>query len=234
MEFKIKKEIFDSFGGLVIGMILAKEVNNKGELAEINELLRGAEKKVRDAFSQFESPNQHPHIMPWRKAYKKFGSDPHQYRCSSEALIRQVLKGDQIRHINKLVDLYNYISLKYILTVGGEDLEKIKGDLILDFARGDETFIRLGGTENEPPLAGEVVYKDDESVICRRWNWREADKTKLTEETKNAIMVIESLPLIKRETVKTATKELANLIGKYCGGEVSFEILDNQRQSARL
>lgn len=185
MKFLIKKEIFNSFPDLIIGTVLAKGVDNKGEFQEINNLLREAEDKIKYEFSKFESPSRHPNIVVWRKAYKKFGADPHDYRCSIEALVRRVLKGEKIRHINKLVDLYNYISLKYIVPVGGEDLDKIKGNLILDFAKGNEPFVRLGGTENEPPLPGEVIYKDDGGVICRRWNWREAERTKLTEETKN-------------------------------------------------
>jgi DNA/RNA-binding domain of Phe-tRNA-synthetase-like protein len=204
MKFRIKKEIFNNFAGLIVGVILAKNINNKGESQEINELLQNAENKAIKEFSKLESPGKHSHILPWREAYKKFGSDPHKYHCSSEALVRQVLKGRKIRHINKLVDLYNYISLKYVLTVGGEDLDKIKGDLILNFAKGDELFVRLGGIENEPPLPGEVVYKDEEGIICRRWNWREADRTKLTKETKNAIIIIEGLPPIAMGTVEAS------------------------------
>lgn len=98
----------------------------------------------------------------------------------------------------------------------------------MDFAKGNEPFIRLGGTENEPPLPGEVVYKDEEGVVCRRWNWREAERTKLTEETKNAIIVIEGLPPISREIIESAIKELANLIKKYCGGETSTQILNQE------
>lgn len=234
MKFIIKKEIFNSFPDLIIGSVLAKGVDNKGELAEIDKLLRDTENKVVNEFAQFESPSQHPNIMPWRQAYKKFGSDPHDYRCSSEALVRQVLKGNRIRHINKLVDLYNYISLKYVLPAGGEDLDKIKGDLILDFAKGDEPFIKLDGVENEPPSVGEVVYKDEEGAVCRRWNWREAERTKLTEETKNAAIVIEGLPPISTEIVESATKELADLIQKYCGGEVSYQILNRENPEIEI
>ena len=226
MKFKINNKIFEKFFGLNIGVVFTKDTNNKGESQEINDLLREAESKVISKFSQFESPSLHPNIIPWRKAYKKFGSDPHHYHCSSEALVRRILKGNKIRHINKLVDLYNYISLKYVLPLGGEDLDKIKGDLILDYAKGDEQFIRLGGIENEPPLAGEVVYKDEEGVVCRRWNWREAERTKLTEETKDAVIVIEGLSPISRKIVESATQELTNLIKKYCNGKVSWQILN--------
>ncbi|MFH0791721.1 MAG: phenylalanine--tRNA ligase beta subunit-related protein [bacterium] len=230
MKFIIQKEIFENFDGLTVGFIIAKNIDNRGQSPEINGLLRSVEKKVTEEFSGFASPSEHPNIIPWRQAYKKFGSDPHDFRCSSEALVRQVLKGNEIRHINKLVDIYNYISLKYVVTVGGEDIEKTKGDIVLGFALGDEPFTRLGGEENEPPSAGEVIYKDELGVLCRRWNWWEADRTKLTEETKNAIIVIEGLPPMGNETISPALSEMAELFKKLCFCEVSIHILNKDNQ----
>ncbi|MDD5750383.1 MAG: phenylalanine--tRNA ligase beta subunit-related protein [Candidatus Pacebacteria bacterium] len=226
MELKIQKEIFETFPDFIAGVVLVKGCDNQGASIQIAELLRKAEKDQVEKFARLESFSQHPQISAWRSAYRRFGSDPHQYRCSAEAIIRRVLKGDQLPDINKLVDLYNYISLKYVLPVGGEDTEKIKGDLFLGFADGTEQFIRLGGTENEPPQKGEVVYKDDIGVACRRWNWREADRTKLTEQTRNAIIVVEALSPVDKETVTAASKELAELIQKYCACETSFYLLD--------
>lgn len=231
MEFKIQKEIFDIFPDFIAGVILLKSIDNSGEIPEIVQLLRDAEKEQIAKLSGLENFSLHPQLNSWRMAYRKFGADPHQYRCSAEALVRRVLKGDQLRHINKLVDLYNYISLRYVLPVGGEDTDNITGDLTLAFSDGTEPFVRLGGTENEPPQNGEVVYKDNEGVACRKWNWREADRTKLTEETKNAIIVIEALSPAIYEDVETATKDLADLIQKYCGGEVNFYILKKDKQS---
>jgi len=234
MKFIIKKEIFNRFDDILTGVIIAKNIDNHGESIEISQLLREIEEKTKQDCSQLESTTKHPNIIPWRAAYKNFGTDPHEYRCSSEALLKRVLKGNEIWKINKLVDLYNYISLKYITPVGGEDLDKTKGDVYLDFAKGDEQFIRLGGTENEPPLVGEVVYKDELGVLCRRWNWREADRTKLTEETKNAILVIEGLSPVDRDKLELAAQELKDLIEKFCDGEVSYRILDKDQNEIQF
>lgn len=234
MKFRIQKEIFDNFDGLTVGFIVAKNIENTGDSPEISGMLRSIENNVKNEFSGLDSPSSHPNIIPWRQAYKKFGSDPHDYRCSSEALVRQVLKGNEIRHINKLVDLYNYISLKHIVTVGGEDLNKVQGDIILGYASGAELFTRLGGEENEPPLAGEVVYKDDLEVLCRRWNWREADRTKIGEETKNVIIVIEGLLPVTGETVQLAIKEMTDLVRQYCGGEINWGLLTKDKQETDI
>lgn len=225
MELIIHPQIFQSYPDLSLGVIFVKDINNQGDDAGINKLLREAENNIPQKFANLEAPSKHLKILAWRKAYKKFGSDPHEYRSSIEALVRRVLKGGKIQHINKLVDLYNYISLKYLVPVGGEDVDTIKGDVLLNFANGDERFIRLGGTENEPPKAGEVIYKDDIGVLCRRWNWREAERTKLTEKTTSAILVIEGLAPTSKESITTAIKDLADLIQKYCDGEINCKII---------
>lgn len=225
MRLHVQKEIFDVFDRPVVGVIDCRGVDNRVDFVEIQNLLRDAEAEIRRVFSRFESHGRHPHIAAWRTAYKKFGSDPHQHRCSAESLVRRVLKGDSIPHINKLVDLYNYISLKYVIPVGGEDTDAIRGTLRLAFADGTEQFIRLNGTENEPPEKGEVVYKDDEGVLCRRWNWREADRTKLTPDTTNAIIVLDALVPVERAHMERATRELADLIRQFCGGEQDSLIL---------
>ncbi len=87
---------------------------------------------------------------------------------------------------------------------------------------GSEEYTPLGEKERDPPLPGEVIYRDDVGVICRRWNWREGDRTKITKDTKNAIVVIESVASIP---IKNAVEELEELIKKYCGGETSISYL---------
>ncbi len=224
MNFVIQKEIKDTFKPC-IGVIYATGVDNKKEIPEIEGLFKEASVSLKQAFIGLENPGQHPTIAAWRDAFKKFGTDPKRYRSSVEALARRVLKDESLPRINTLVDLYNYISVKYALPVGGENTDAIQGDLQLAFADGTEEFIVLNGTENDPPERGEVVYKDDRGVICRMWNWREADRTKLTQETKNAVIVIDAIPSTEKAQVEQATQELAELIKKYSGGEVSFEVL---------
>ena len=215
MNFIVSNQLFEKYPEAHIGIVVARNIDNHGEDQEISQLLRQIENKIKNELS-LESLAQNPFIQNWRKAYKLFGSDD---RCSSEALIRVVLKGNQIRHINKLVDVYNYISLKYKTPVGGEDVNKIKGDVDLKFADGNEKFIILGGNEAESPKEGEVIYIDEKEVICRKWNWRESDNTKLTDNTKNAFLVIDALPPLTEDIVKNAVEDFANFVNKFCGAQ---------------
>lgn len=234
MKFKINYKIFEKFQGLNIGIVIAKDIDNTGNVKEIQNKIREQEKEIRAKYNT-EILSQNPRIDIWRKAYSAFGAKPKENKSSVENLYRLVLKGINLKQINKLVDIYNFISLKHMIPVGGEDIDKIKGDIILTFAEPNETpVLLLGDKEPRPPREGEVIYKDDVSTICRRWNWREADRTKLTEKTKNCILVIEGLSPVKKKEIESATKELKELVKKFCGGDVSYEILDENKLEVNI
>lgn len=234
MNLMITDTIFEDFPELVLGVVILHNIGNSQNRVEITELLRQAEAALPGKFGN-TPVIEHPYIATWREAYRKFGAKPKDYPSSVENLTRRVLNGATIGHINNLVSLYNMISLRYTLPVGGEDLDKIAGNVRLTRAGNDEPAVfLLGEKEARPPRVGEIIYKDEVGAICRRWNWKEADRTKLTSQTQNAFLVIESLPPVPRETVETAIHELANLVEQYCGGTVSTAFLDQDNREIKL
>src|SRR6185503_13368083 len=112
-------------------------ISNSGERAEIISGLRQEEAKTVERFAGV-SVSEHPQILPWREAYRKFGAKPKDYPSSVENLTRRVLNGATMGYINNLVSLYNTVSLRHILPVGGEDLDKIVGNIQLTRAGNDE------------------------------------------------------------------------------------------------
>lgn len=234
MKLKIDPKIFERYPDVLLGVVTLRGVDNHGQVDVISQLLRDAEKEALQKTGDIPVA-EHPNVIPWREAYRKFGAKPKDYPSSIENLIRRIAKGEQVRHINKLVDIYNIISLRYLLPVGGEDTDKVKGDVLLTFAGSDEKAVfLLGEKEARPPYPDEVIYKDDEGAICRRWNWKEAGRTKLTEETTNSFMVLEALPPVKREELEKAVAELADLIKDYCNGEIVTTILDKTNSETEI
>lgn len=233
MKLKIDTKIFEKFPELKIGIVTARGIDNLGLSDEIMQLIREKEKEIRANYGT-ETLSQNPKINSWREAYSSFGAKPKKYKSSVESLYRMVLKGLDLRHINKIVDLYNYISLKRMIPAGGDDLVKVDGDIILKFAVGNEPFTALNSTEEETAKEGEVIYADSKEVLCRRWNWRECDKTKMTEETKDVILVIEALPPVTREELEEIEEDLSRLITEYCGGEIRTAILDEAKREIQI
>lgn len=231
MQISIDPTIFSKWPAALLGLVQVSGARNQQSSTDMIQELAQIESVVRGYFPTSESIGQHPKIQAWRQAYRLFGSDPHKYRCSSEALARQILRGNTVWGINPLVDCYNYISLKYTIPVGGEDRAAIVDDVQLKLAEGTEQFIRLGGSEVEPPDAGEVIYADAQGVLCRRWNWREADRTKLTAQTTNAILVIEALPPCTLSELESATNELAELVQRWTQASTVTHILSATQPS---
>ena len=225
MKLEVNTQIFKMFIGLNLGVIIAKQIDNTGSADEIIELIREREKEIRENYNT-ETLSQEPKIESWRKAYSAFGAKPKKYKSSVESLYRMILKGVDLRPINKIVDIYNYISVKHMVPAGGDDAAKVDGDIVLRFAGGDERFTALNSDETETAKEGEVIYSDDKEVLCRRWNWRECDKTKMTEETRDVVLVVEGLPPVTREELNAALDDLSQMIDEYCGGEIRIAVLD--------
>lgn len=225
MRFLIHADFWELFPLATIGVVVARGVANTPRAdTAIDRLLAEAATGAAERMIGHE-PAAHPAIAPWRAAYQQFGVKPSKYRSSIESLLRSAVAG-RIRPINPLVDLYNTVSLNHMLPCGGEDLAAIQGDLRLTRATGQEPFVALGGGADEPPIPGEVLYRDDLGAICRCWNWREADRTRLTETTTDAILVIEALPEHHPEQLPAACTRLAALVGEYLGGTASVAKLD--------
>ena len=232
MLFKINEKLLKDFPGVKVGVILATGIKNGNE-KEAYELFRKQQDKIKNGFLNREV-KEHQHIAVWREAYKKFGAKPKEHLSSVENLATRSTKSE-LRSINTLVDLYNYISLKYLLPAGGEDIDKMVGDLELTYATANEKpIILLGEKEVKVPKEGEVIYKDSNGTVVRRWNWKEADRTKLTENSVNALLSLELLPPVKDEILEKALNELAILVKKYCGGNVTVAILDENKNSITL
>lgn len=233
MKFKIDTRIFEKFPGLKIGVVTARNIDNHGLSDEIMQLIREKEREIRENYDT-ETLSQHSKINSWRGAYSSFGAKPKKYKSSVESLYRMILKELDLRHINNIVDLYNYISMKYMIPAGGDDMAKVDGDITLKFAVGDEPFTALNSKEKETAKEGEVVYTDSKEVLCRRWNWRECDKTKMTEETKDVILVVEALPPVTKEELDEVEEDLSRFITKYCGGEIRTAILDDGKREIEV
>ncbi|MBU2543466.1 hypothetical protein KJ707_02800 [Patescibacteria group bacterium] len=229
MKIRIQPEIFINYPEVKLAVLALSNINNSGSDQEITTLLRRAEDRALELLGD-TSIIEYPKIASWRDAYRKFGAKPKKYPSSIENLIRRISNGENVRHINKLVDIYNIISLCFLVPVGGENIDQIKGDIVLGIAcEKEKPVILLGESETRAPHPNEVIYKDDIGTICRRWNWKEVDRTKLTEDTKRAVVVIEGLPPVEKDELNEAMTQMAQLITKYCGGSSKSAILDKNR-----
>lgn len=212
----VDKEFWNLFPEGKINILTLNKIDNS-----VNEkddpyfagLLKDASKEAHK-FLKEDTFRLNPAVDEWREALRKFKTKKGA-RSSIEALLKRVDQGKEFSPINPLVDIYNSVSLEFASPCGGEDLEKMDGDLHLGMAKGGESFKPLGADEDSPALEGEIIYYDNEGAICRCLNWREAQRTMLTEDTKNAVMVIESINADQAKRADQAIEKLKELTDGY-------------------
>ena len=226
-KFILEQPYLDIFPESKIGILVCTGIDN--HIVDENKYVDYLENAQKEALKHIANPEftENPVIRTWRDAFQKFKTKKGA-RCSIEAMLKRISKGNSIGTINPLVDIYNGISLKYGVPVGGEDIDKFDGDNRLTIAEGGEEFITYGSDKSEPPYEGEVVYKDNAGAICRCFNWRESVRTMLSEETINAFMCIETVAGEKDDVLDAALDELKILIETELGGKVTKHILSKE------
>lgn len=175
-------------------------------------LLQEAEWSAREALTK-HSINDVPHIAAWREAYKAFGAKPKKERNSLESLMR---RAESLPRVNRLTDIYNAISIKHQIPVGGEDLDKYVGLPVLIRSTGKEKLetSAAGAAVTEYPPVGEVVWCDDAGVTCRRWNWRQCKRTGLSDATTRVLFILDALEPCSDNALEAAADELASVLSR--------------------
>lgn len=232
-KFIIEKDFWDVFPEAKIGVVICYDINNSLLNQEKYQSMIDEAQKQAKKFLTKENFSDNEVIRIWRDAYQKFKTKKGA-RSSIEALLKRVNNDNKINSINPLVDIYNTISLTFGLPCGGEDFDKIVGNLKLTKANGDENFIVLGNNENSLPYSGEIIYKDDEGAVCRCWNWRESVRTMLTPATTNAFLCLELVNKAQEIEFNAALKSLTSMVQDNLGGKCSFEILDINKQEIKI
>ena len=191
-------------------MLLAVDGIVPGPSDDMSEtLLRQAEDAASKALSDLPVA-EFPHVAAWRDAYRAFGAKPQRTRNSLEALLRRASSG--LPRVNRLTDIYNAVSVLHQVPLGGEDLTRYDGPPRLIRATGTEPFDTMadGGEVTEYPESGEVVWCDAAGVTCRRWNWRQARRTQLTDDTTTALFILDALEPMTDEALHAATDVLVD------------------------
>lgn len=226
----IEKSFWDLFPDALVGILVLDHVKENKQLssqesAEITKLLADANSTAKQYLIS-DTISENPVVKVWRDTYQKFPTKKGA-RCSIENLLKRVLHGKPVGTISPSIDITNAISLKYALPIGAEDANKFVGDLKLGTATGNESFLPHGATEEDPPLAGEIAYYDDAGVVCRCFNWRDGQRTEVTDATTKEFIAMECVEPSRKDELKSALDELTTLMQKYLDAEiVSSKILD--------
>lgn len=183
-EVMISPELKTRCPQLRLGCIEAKVVvdsSGEGLLAEIRERLEMIQQSLK-----VEDIAKIPVLEASRKAYKACGKDPARYRLSAEALLRRVVSGKGLYHINNVVDQLNLVSVTWGFSIGGYDAGKIQGDIVFGIGLVEEPYEGIGrgvlNIENLP------VFRDDVGAFGTPTS--DSQRTEVTPETNDFLMIL--------------------------------------------
>lgn len=231
-KFIIDKSYWNLFPNSKVGVLLLKNLNtDKITSDEILTLLeesnKEAEKYLKEAVF-----SENPVIKIYREAFLKFKTKKGA-RSSIESLLKRVTS-NPVKSISPLVDIYNSASLRYALPVGAEDIDTFVGDLRLTITKGNDEFYLIGDSQNSPTLENELCYLDDKGAVCRCFNWRDGQRTMITDKTKNAFLVIELLDINREKDLMEALLFIQENAKKHLNADVTKHILDLNNREIEL
>lgn len=197
---------------LNIDGVTVKKKNDKLEKFKLEVM-----NQVKEKFD-LESVKDHPTFRAYRDFFWNIGIDPTKIRPAAEALTRRILAGKKLPCINTLVDAYNLASINSGIALATFDKDKLEGDIFMRFAEEGEQILGIG---MEKPLilrGGEIVVSDQEKLIAV-YPYRDADNTKVTENTKNVTIVVCGVPRLRKETLERASDVTQEYVTRFCGGK---------------
>jgi DNA/RNA-binding domain of Phe-tRNA-synthetase-like protein len=180
------------------------------------------------AVREHDVPWADAHLAAWNAVFTRFGAKPKRTPCSADALRKRVLRDGSMAGIDPVVDLYNAISIRYAVPVGGENFAAYVGMPQLTIASGTEPFdtVKAGEPANESPEPGEVIWRDDIGVTCRRWNWRQGVRTRLSAENQQMWFILESLPEMPLDALQQAGDALTDGLQRMMpGAKISSQLI---------
>jgi len=222
-KFIAEDSFWNLFPDAAIGIVIARGMKYADEVSAedvraVRAMLASANEAA-DAHLTSDQVSQNQVVAVWREAYRLFKTKKGA-RCSIENLLKRMLKGNPVGSITPSVDIYNAVSLEYALPVGGEDIDSFKGDVRLGITEGGDAFRPLGEDEDDPTLPGELCYRDDAGAICRCWNWRDGERTALSDGSRNGFLVVECVDPQRIDDLKAAIDELAAAVGRHLDAHI--------------
>ncbi len=218
--FSIDKLVAQKYPSINIGIAVIKNINinktNSRLTDEINQFVSEQSNLSNEIISSY------PEVVTYRKLYKEMGIDWHSRRPSPEALLRRISQKKDLYQINTCVDAYNLIVMKNRVSVGAFDYDKFKFPTILRFPNVGEEILLLGDKELTKFKPKELAYFDGLGGYNIDFNYRDAQRTAVTENTKDIMINIDGIYDITREKVEKSLQESINIVLKYCGGKVEY------------
>jgi DNA/RNA-binding domain of Phe-tRNA-synthetase-like protein len=154
-------------------------------------------------------------VRGYRELHKQFKVDNSKLVPSPESLYSIVFKHGDLRAINPLVDVYNYVALKTGLSCGAHDIDHLANGIRLAPTGGLPSFRALGSAKEQTLPANEYAYFDGNGRVICRLECRQAEHSAVTEASQNVAIIVQGNSRTPRPLIASALGEIENLVARY-------------------
>jgi DNA/RNA-binding domain of Phe-tRNA-synthetase-like protein len=218
MTFVITEECLDL--GLRAVAVCLRDVQVGPRSAALDEEIACETRAVRIRYGAPNTVRSLPEVVAFGDLLRQVGVNPRREQPSVEKLLDYVIKRGDLPRINSLVDAYNLASIRTICSLGAHDLDCFTPPAKLRLLTGSESFTPLGSTDPVGVKAGEYGYVDATGRVLCRLDILQADFSKVTTRTVNALLIVEATALHLHGQLERARDEAIELITRHCGGTV--------------
>jgi len=220
MQFQLNwdSRVLSKFPELAICIGTVNGVLVEKENEQIRKLKKSVYEEVRAKYN-IETLKDNSTVRAYRDFYWKLGIDPTKTRPSGEALLRRVLHGEDLPCISNVVDAYNLASMKTIIPISGFDEDRLSPPFQVRFANNGEVFAGIGMSKPLVLTDNVLVLADERQILCI-YPYRDADYTKITEKTRNVVIIGYGAPSIERNQLEEAVETTLSYIKAVSGGEI--------------
>lgn len=210
-------ESLQPVAGLKIGYAVIRDIvvskGNRDLERELTEVIKECRKRYNNDVAALMKGEI---LDDTRKMFKAFGVDPTKYRPSAEALLRRIVSGEDIYHINTVVDVNNLGSMKFELPVGVYNLDALKGNVKFKIGSEKEDIETI--SKRKLRMKGVIVSCDDERIFGSPV--ADSDKSKITPDVKNVLLLVYAPPSTTEDYITKATEFTSQKIVQYNSGSV--------------
>jgi DNA/RNA-binding domain of Phe-tRNA-synthetase-like protein len=169
------------------------------------------------AANAVKAPTDIPGVAETRALFHALDIDPTKTRPSSEALLRRVLQGKGLPHVNLAVDVCNLCSLEHQIPLGLYDRDLVRGAVRARTGRETEGY--PGIRKQRVNLGGRLLLADDEGAFGAPTS--DSARTAVTGRTTRLLVVL-FCPIERAEQHLPATLEhIADRLARHCSGVVT-------------
>jgi DNA/RNA-binding domain of Phe-tRNA-synthetase-like protein len=214
MRIEVDQEVSKAYPDLELVVRVVDGLSVVRERKDLEQHKRNLEEAMRTEETA-DGIKDEPRVRAYRDFFWSLGIDPTKIRPAAEALVRRVVNGRPLPTINTAVDAYNVASVETRVAFGAFDVARLHGDMTMRYAKEGEPFMGIGMGKPKVLDGKELVIDDGEELVAI-YPYRDADASKLTEDTEASVVLGCGVPGLWGRELMEATERASELLVRYC------------------